>query len=1231
MAPNPALETLKKIGVNVPARWLTVIEIAVPIALAVGAGALVLWKRRKAAKAAPPPAVEKAGGDAVMVAVAPGQLRGAWRKFLSALPAMYRRSILNFEHFVVLGDVSSGKSRIIDTYTDWRRQTKQFLSSQAFDPDLQVYLGSGSVVMEIPPRVLADPSSSCKTALQRLWRPLFRRRSPTVVVVVDAMQLGDSTPDAIGDLAERIRGKINVLSAIRKRPIEVRVVATHLDALEGWEQFSGFCHEQGIPLRVPVTIGDNAPKTAAQVEAWLDHARGHLARALVRTRSSEFRHMIGFLRVAPTLPTPLATFVDTLFAVEALSFRPTCGGLYFGTPRTTEPSPLRHAAEVGPGPDPRMPHLVGCTLAASILLTYLASAFFEQRDLYQKASTALAAYKPSMVGNEAERRPRAAIMAFASPKGVLRTRPDFYASARMRTRAETSERIRTDLLVPNMRKVALRGALSEKELALPWRRTLYYLALIHGDRHDGMKILNPERFEIWAKMTELDPDIISDYLEITDVASREPVAFDFPERSFDARDKVSFWSVFLKKLEKLSAEPVISRTTLSALQTEASEVSESLNRFENDDVTRAILPGLDEAASLSAVTAEPVQLEMNYKPKFEDLLANLAATDVFAHRDQTRNIFRAIRGANLDVPKVTLVSELANEIKNRTEAPLDPAATTTTINLASEEFKFDGKRWAELIRDSQQSELITEFMKPRIGDASIFFGTGIDQEVRPVTLNSTNNGSAIFVGTGSIEGRFSHEGYEKIVHTPVIQLAAALDKAKIRPEQKSALEDVVKTQVRRYSVEYKSQLVRFFRSFGIVAPSQEALRVALAQMAESQSPFIHFVNAVDRQVDVPTDSSMLEPMEGELQEFATWHRLVDASSGSAEIAKYRAILAQLLVDLGPPAEGAPAAPEKATVTETLETALTPSGRLALADLRGDKGAYGGLVKKWLASVQLPASQQGPFLAPIDQLERLGRADIEQIIQRVWDREIFADLNRVTQKFPFDQTATNEVTAAELDPLINPQTGRVFDIFRRYFEPISEMPDGGAFRQRTALRGKIAIPPNLYPVVNGVGALASHLYDPTGKPKSLSLRIATVPFEHGSNPRMALTLVYLNIGEASILNFNQKPGVTTVRFDWTREQVSQVGVQLTNLDTRENLYPDPIATPSSPWSILRLLNAGRSATTPQPPGGIVYTWDVKHRRDSAEKTPARFIVIGKLSDIFSLGQLLRPKNLISRTN
>jgi hypothetical protein len=134
---------------------------------------------------------------------------------------------------------------------------------------------------------------------------------------------------------------------------------------------------------------------------------------------------------------------------------------------------------------------------------------------------------------------------------------------------------------------------------------------------------------------------------------------------------------------------------------------------------------------------------------------------------------------------------------------------------------------------------------------------------------------------------------------------------------------------------------------------------------------------------------------------------------------------------------------------------------------------------------------------------------------------------------------------------------------------------------------------------------------------LTLQIATVPFEHGTDPRYGLTLVYLSVGEASIHNFNQRSGLSTLRIDWTREQISQVGIQLMNLDTQEKLYPEPFATPASSWSVLHLLAAAKSAPVKKPDNAQLYTWQVRHEPGGGRTTAVRFIVLGDPFALFAL--------------
>jgi type VI protein secretion system component VasK len=293
----------------------------------------------------------------------------------------------------------------------------------------------------------------------------------------------------------------------------------------------------------------------------------------------------------------------------------------------------------------------------------------------------------------------------------------------------------------------------------------------------------------------------------------------------------------------------------------------------------------------------------------------------------------------------------------------------------------------------------------------------------------------------------------------------------------------------------------------------------------------------------------------------------------------------------------------------------------LKSLLQESGSYAGLVTKWLASIHLPAYEQGPFLAPIVELERIGRQNIEDVVARAWQRDVMGELSKLLVKFPFDREATEEAMPREIDALLNPVSGRFFALFRRYFEPVSEIVDGSPFRERASLRGRLAVPPDMYAMVNGVAALSSTLYDAAGHPAALPIRVATTPFLHGTDPHAALTLVYLSIADAHVYDFNQKPGLVTIRFDWTQEHTAQVGVQLTNLDTKENLYPEPINSPSSHWAVLRLLSMGRPESVKRPEGGTLYSWVVPHGTGRSEKTTARFVIVGDPWQPFSFASRL----------
>jgi type VI protein secretion system component VasK len=430
--------------------------------------------------------------------------------------------------------------------------------------------------------------------------------------------------------------------------------------------------------------------------------------------------------------------------------------------------------------------------------------------------------------------------------------------------------------------------------------------------------------------------------------------------------------------------------------------------------------------------------------------------------------------------------------------------------------------------------------------------------------------------------------------------------------------------VAQYANDYRAQVDRFYQSFGLRAPSAEALRVALAQMVADTSIFADFLGAMVSNTHLDAEGPMLAPMKEALREYTQLHEVVNPAKGAPPLNNYKAILGALLADLGTTKEAekgvaaAPPDPGKPADNETLQEALTPSGKLALADMRREKGSYSLLVDTWLGDVRLPASQHAPFIAPLRELFGSGRADVERVVSRVWQVEVVPDLQRILQRFPFDQTSRDDATPEELTEVFHPTEGRFFNLFRRYIEPLTAL-DGGPFRELPGVRGLVQLPRDMYPCINKVAALSARLWDETGKPLLIPVRVATLSFERQASTDAALTLVYLNVGDTAVFNFNQKPAWSDIRLDWTKRHNAQIGVQLTNVESRENEFPEPLAVQNSFWSFYRLVRLATVSPVREPPDGLLHTWSIPRRRGGSEKLRGSFVVRGDIWSPFKLGK------------
>lgn len=1219
--------TLEKQGISLSAEVLLALSVLVPLVLALAALLYKLYKARgPKAKRAPSPL--KAPGAAAPPQIGARDLLRAFRRFLRRLPWQYRRSLLKFDHFVVFGLAGSGKSRLIEEQSDYRYQMKQIAGDAPLDPELPAALASGAVIIEVPARFLEDQSHAATRALRALFRRLYREKSPTVVVTLDVRWLANAAQIELYDLARTVRVRINQLAAIRRRPLDVRVALTHTGSLDGMEAVAEYWQKAGMSARLELAPEGSLRPSLLEWEAELN---AQLPRALSLLDADEYRRVLAFSRGVKRVLGPLEAFLEALFAPDVLSESPTRGGVYFCTGAPELESPLRGVVDESPGPNPLRTHRWTCAAVGAAMIAYMCLAFGVQHRVWAPAADAAASYQVSkgLLGSERERRQRDAILEFTVRRaGLLYRFPDFFGDARKELAEKLSAKLREDLLIPELREVAQHG-LGTGHGALRWRRAVYYLTLIHSYRADRLRV--KQHLDLWEEMTGLSRDVIRDYVDNTETPHAEPVVFKLGYSDTDAKDTIAYWKELPASMKKAMADGLLHTNELKNMKKLAQEMERSLSRFEHDDLTLEFLRDIDDAADTGGERtgkAAP-RLRETYARQFQAVVADVQAADLHHQIGNMQKLCTLVLSTDIESPPVAHLSDLTDRLTLvHSGAQQAAAGGTIPLQLGGEKLEIDVARWKELVGESRATLLIDRFMAASTQNDSIFFTPDADAELAPVVWNPLGNEVTLFGGVAILEGRYTRNAFERRVAKEVQRLAETLATLHIPKDHEERLLRFVKTKVEEYARAYGSEARAFLDAFRLNVRSPEALRVALSQMAGEQSPFDAFVRALDDNTRLSTPApaeektddagadgataavaqkveAMLAPVHEALAEFASWGAAVGGSKDAPELGKYKAVIQQLLQDLT--AALAPLEDEEGDAP-MLEQELTAVGRVALAASRSGAGSYRSLVVDWADAAGLTLEQRAPFLAPFDALSRLGDREVTHSVARAWSRELSADIAAIARKFPFNRRAETSASPEEIEVLFHPRQGRFAAWVRSYVEPLfprtEGKPDPSATRKLKGL-----LPEQFHRAAETARLLGERLWDESGAPRLLEVRVTRVPFEHAAgSARSVPTMIYLHAGKTSVFNFNQAPGSTTLAIDWTRDEAAELGVQVTDVETEANSFPPPIAVVGPYWRLLRLLENGK-ATRLRGESATRYEWDLPFGSGARETVRAALIVHG----------------------
>jgi type VI secretion system protein ImpL len=290
--------------------------LVVGILLVVGLAAAAWWWWRKRSK------TQAASGEKVLSRNSLVRLR---KQFLDAQPLRYRSSVSDFPTVVVLGPDDNGRPKLIEQEVDWRRQQNQFMPSYTDGELVKFYLGPDSVVQEISERLLRDGSRETRTALNQLWKDsLGWRKRVLAVIALDARWLRETLPDDVRSFTQLLRGKINLLAEICKRPVETRICLTNMDRVEGFSQFARLLKENRVPPELTVP----AAGQEAQLGDSLRPMEKYLTLGLVEYPIEDFKPLEKFFVMGRDVMIALKDFIIALREGGTLSIPPQLEKVY---------------------------------------------------------------------------------------------------------------------------------------------------------------------------------------------------------------------------------------------------------------------------------------------------------------------------------------------------------------------------------------------------------------------------------------------------------------------------------------------------------------------------------------------------------------------------------------------------------------------------------------------------------------------------------------------------------------------------------------------------------------------------------------------------------------------------------------------------------------------------------------------------------------------------------------
>jgi len=1129
-----------------------------------------------------------------------------WKEFLKEIPWTVRPNIMAYEHFIVFGEAGSGKSALIGNYTDWEGHARQFYPSYTTNPLLQIYLGSKVLVQEIPASLLDDTSEHARRALLKLWKPLFRRNDPTVVIVLNGVELQTDEPEYLEYLKQKaqiIRGKINLLGHICKKPIKVRIALTHMDQIEGFLEFSQFLTQSNIPLKLEFgsksDVKDIAEKLDSleekpelssktdinDISGCLDPYEKHLTRALKSLSADKYLKAITFMRQAPTLFQDLSVFIKLLQDPDPLSLEPEVTNFYL-TSQTEGETPVLNpfapslTAQDIKKIDPHFRHRVAAAAIGVAGLAFLGAAYFHGRSLIVERYREISRVEASHPARYDQKMHELLPFVYTQQHPVMKFLPDFFPSINREITHRCMENIRKFYLLPELDRLSSEMTtkprvtvgqlitISSFEQQYSGRientqdKAIYLLALIYATRDNELGKLIQHNPASWSQILNISKTMIEDYVHNNESSSGVSLAgkkLSFRPSQGTAEDPRR-WMVYFTEIGRLYQQPVLTRQEFDKLQKDTDQFLGVIRQMEFYDLS----------VRLAKLLKKEVPSDINL-----DFIANKESE---LRQETIKNFLNFIKNSNMTYPEVTGL-DLAGLLENLKvmlgfKEPQGERDLPFRFSLGGEEFNFSAQQWNDLLNRSRIALFLRGFVDHHKNQEGLLFFPS-DQEFEDLVMNPSNDGRFLFIGHARVDGRFTKEAMEKRVKPILTELPGLINSLPLSPKDKTYFSNFLFKEVDIYGRRYAQYYRKYYMEFDIKAGSPAALRFVLSQMALPSSPLREVLVTImdNTQID-PGNNEYLQFFARNLSEFDFIKRLMGEQKGTfPELDRYKALMEQMLMDMQDQQEPSEKKDKEETYTQ-LRNRLTPLGRIGFAIFNKEKDSYVNLVKLWLDSVAVPRQWQDIFLAPVWQAYFLGMAEVETEIGKTWSDLWRADIQPLYSKFPFLISSGEDISVDALKNATHP-SGHFWQTYQAMLSPFC-MEEGSRWRKKNGPFNIPKLPNNMLSTLNATAQLSSVLWDKEGKERPLEFMLRPAPLPSVLPNEPTAVLSYLHVGESVVFGFNQKPSWKKINYNWQCPSGAAVGAEFTTT-VKSTRIKRTIEIPTSNWSFYRLLQKTKKSS------------------------------------------------------